>query len=394
MLLSSLFLVLVRYCVAVDVRLSPFDWNIRTVETGPDYADNTKPQTYQNEFHNEEKIFHIPDKTNTANNLFDKSFYKKMDNKYQWEANDGNFKKIFHYNEKNPFSFSPKPFIINENSHEKFKTNSIFHNRDETNRRGNLFDKTFSRKTDQKWKEWKANDENFNGKYPFSLRQNAHNTNENSYEKFYTDNDRRYPNANNYGDHEDKNSNGFSFYAKYNYHKEPKINQDVNKNYSDKDDNDFKSLNVTENQNHFTKSDPHEENKSFFYVPFLSHVSNNFTSNIVCDKQDKKIKNKCTQKGEQTESPKDTQNVNEKNNEKSNEKSNEIENGKNIEKDYQNEETPPVNNCSGEYKDIRGFVGTNLIDNTVKKCFSMEEMSLLAARKDFEVSYLKKIDRS
>ncbi|XP_046804339.1 uncharacterized protein LOC124419354 isoform X2 [Lucilia cuprina] len=58
----------------------------------------------------------------------------------------------------------------------------------------------------------------------------------------------------------------------------------------------------------------------------------------------------------------------------------EIEKTSNIEK----QDRPLINHCSGKYTDIESFVGTNLFDNSAKRCFTSEEVALLAIRKDFE----------
>lgn len=53
----------------------------------------------------------------------------------------------------------------------------------------------------------------------------------------------------------------------------------------------------------------------------------------------------------------------------------------------ENEKVPLISHCSGKYVDTESFVGTNLFDSTAKRCFSTDEVALLAARKDFEVSF-------
>ncbi|XP_037824117.1 uncharacterized protein LOC119612373 isoform X2 [Lucilia sericata] len=48
------------------------------------------------------------------------------------------------------------------------------------------------------------------------------------------------------------------------------------------------------------------------------------------------------------------------------------------------QDRPIINHCSGKYMNIESFVGTNLFDSTAKRCFTSEEVALLAIRKDFE----------
>ncbi|XP_065354428.1 uncharacterized protein LOC135948904 [Calliphora vicina] len=55
-----------------------------------------------------------------------------------------------------------------------------------------------------------------------------------------------------------------------------------------------------------------------------------------------------------------------------------------IQNSKENGDFPSVSHCSGKYIDIESFVGTNLFDSTTKRCFSSEEVALLATRKDFE----------
>ena len=435
-ILNLLFLVFVQYCASDD--RSPFDWNLKTMEHGSDYADNSKLPTFdKNEF--PKKFFHTSDKTNDENNIFEKLFYKEKYNKYEWKPNDGNFKKKSDYNERNPFYFSSKPFTKNvpDFTDNEFPKKS-FHSSDRTYNEDNIFDKILFRKMDNK-EEWKTNSGNFkknfdfNEKNSFSFNRKPFINDENRHEQYKTnsfifsqntDNDRRYPGANNYGDYEDKNGNDFGSNFKYNYYKEPKIHKDININHYDKDDKDFRDFNITNNQNQDKRIDLHQDNKGYSFLPFFSQRIKNFTSNIVCDKYNQKNKDKGTQKEGQTESPKDEQKENEKDNEKpnnngkdnekpnnngkenekpnnngkdnekpnnngkENEKDNLKENGKDIEKNDQKVDTAAVSNCSGKYEDIDGFVGTNLIDNTVKRCFSTEEVALLSARRDFEVSVL------
>ena len=427
-ILNLLFLVFVQYCASND--RSPFDWNLRTMGHGSDDADNSKVPTFEkNGF--PKKFFHTLDKTNDEENIFEKIFDKQQkDNKYEWKASNGNFKKKFDYNEKNPFYFSQKPFTKNlpDFTDNEFSKKS-FHSPERPYNEYNVFEKNLFSKMDNK-EEWKVNSGNFkknfdlNEKNSFSFNRKPFINDENTYGQYKTnsifsqntDNDKGYPGANNYGDYEDKNANDFGSNSKYNYYKEPKIHNNNNYNHYDKDDKDLQDFNLTNNQNQDKRIDLHQDNRGgYSFLPFFSHRIKNFTSNIVCDKYNEKNKGKSTQKEGQKEGqkecPKDEQKDNDKDNEKNdnakdtekndnakdngkndnvknNGKDDEKDRGKDIEKNNQKVDTAAVSNCSGQYEDIEGFVGTNLIDNTVKRCFSTEEVALLAARKDFEVSVL------
>ncbi|KAM7359669.1 uncharacterized protein ACRADG_000729 isoform 2-T2 [Cochliomyia hominivorax] len=60
-------------------------------------------------------------------------------------------------------------------------------------------------------------------------------------------------------------------------------------------------------------------------------------------------------------------------------------NGANNKTFKDNKERSKISHCCEKYIDIDNFVGTNLFDITAKRCFSNEEVALLAIRKDFEI---------